>query len=80
MADARVRSELMWCCCIGLLMHTNLRAQLSSWECSWNEQGAAGSQFAGADRAQEAGGKVLPILAPSHFNGIGCCFRCYDLV
>jgi hypothetical protein len=40
MADARVRSELMWCCCIGLLMHTNLRAQLSSWECSWNEQGA----------------------------------------
>ena len=40
MADARVRSELMWCCCIGVLMHTNLRAQLSSWECSWNEQGA----------------------------------------
>ena len=91
-AEARVRAELFGCCCIALLMHGNLKAgpsQVTTASDASSTGGAvgksdgltlAGSQFAGADRANLSGGRTLPILVVSLFNGIGCCFRCYDLL
>eukprot|EP00435_Cladocopium_sp_Y103_P053261 s1285_g17.t1 len=89
--EARVRSELLGCCCIGLLLHGNLRAQLSSITTASDasstggavgmssELTLSGSQFAAADQVGWTEGKVAPILVVSLFNGVGCTFRCYDL-
>ena len=90
--EAKVRGELFGCCCIALLIHSNLKANVSSVTTASDasttggavgrsqELTLAGSQFAGADRANLVGGKVVPIMVLSLFNGIGCCFRCYDLI
>ena len=40
----------------------------------------AGQEFAYADHSMQSGGQVLPILVLSLFNGIGCTFRCFDLL
>ena len=36
----------------------------------------SGQEFAFADHSEQSGGRTLPILVLSLFNGIGCCFRC----
>ena len=39
----------------------------------------AGMEFADIDRSGLGGGKIIPVLVLSLFNGVGCAFRCYDL-
>lgn len=91
MLEAKVRSELLGCCCLGLLIHSNLRAGISETTTASDasmsggavgksvELTLSGSQLAAADRKGGAEGKVLPIMVLSLFNGIGCAFRSYDL-
>eukprot|EP00435_Cladocopium_sp_Y103_P066273 s1586_g28.t1 len=90
--EAKVRGELFGCCVLALLMHTNLRAGISETTTASDASStggavgksttltAAGCQFASLDRSNLAGGTTAPILVLSLFNGIGCTFRCYDLV
>ena len=90
-AESRVRSEFMNCICGCLLMHTNLRAMVSSTTTASDasstggavgkseELTLAGQEFVGADLNGRAEGIRAPILLLSLFNGIGCAFRCYDL-
>ena len=40
----------------------------------------AGREFAAADVSGRSEGKRVPLMVISLFNGIGCAFRCYDLV
>lgn len=89
--ESKVRSELLCCCCLGLLIHTNLRATLSPVTTASDASmigGAvgqsraltdAGAEFADADRRGMTGGTEIPVLVLSLFNGVGCAFRCYDL-
>ena len=66
----------------GLLIHTNLRAELSpvttasAASMSGGAVGQSQALSATADRRGDAGGQEIPVLALSLFNGIGC--RCYD--
>ena len=90
-AEARVRSELLNCCCGVQLMHANLTAKLSGMTTASDASSTggavgksltltpAGREFAAADLQGHAEGKEIPVLALSLFNGIGCAFRCYDL-
>ena len=90
-AEARVRSELLNCCCGVHLMHANLTAKLSGMTTASDASSTggavgksltltpAGREFAAADLQGLAEGKEIPVLALSLFNGIGCAFRCYDL-
>eukprot|EP00435_Cladocopium_sp_Y103_P018713 s557_g4.t1 len=92
MVEARVRSEFVNCCCIALLIHTNLRAGLSEVTTASDASmtgGAVGKsiqldspgcQFAWADKQGLAGAQTIPVLCLSLFNGVGCAFRCYDLI
>lgn len=89
--EAFVRSELLDCVCGVLLMHTNLRAPLTQVTTASDasmiggavgrsdELTEAGKEFAAADMSGRASGVEIPVLVVSLFNGIGCCFRCYDL-
>lgn len=91
-SEDRVRQELFACCCIGLMIHSNLRARISSVTTASDasmtggavgqsrELTVSGQEFAFADHSEQSGGRILPILVLSLFNGIGGCFRCYDLV
>ena len=90
-AEYRVRSEFFNCICGCLLMHTNLRSEISSTTTASDASSTggavgkserltqAGQEFVGADLAGRAEGTRAPILVLSLFNGIGCAFRCYDL-
>lgn len=90
-AEARVRAELFGCCTLGLMMHTHLRAGVSNVTTASDASmsgGAVGKseeltregmEFAAADRSEPAGGKPVPVMVLSLFNGVGCTFRCYDL-
>eukprot|EP00435_Cladocopium_sp_Y103_P030084 s165_g7.t1 len=90
--EAKVRSELLGCCCLGLLIHGNLSAGLSEVTTASDasssggavgqsvELTSSGSQFAAADRKGLSGGLVAPIMVISLFNGVRCTFRSYDLV
>eukprot|EP00435_Cladocopium_sp_Y103_P024553 s1957_g6.t1 len=44
------------------------------------ELATPGAQFAMADKFGLSGGKPIPVLCLSLFNGVGCAFRCYDLI
>jgi len=90
-AEAKVRSELLNCAVGCLLMHTHLRADISSTTTASDasstggavgkstELTPAGEEFASADRNGLAEAIRAPVLVLSLFNGVGCCFRCYDL-
>eukprot|EP00435_Cladocopium_sp_Y103_P016319 s2345_g4.t1 len=92
LVESKVRSELLNCCCSCLLMHTNLRAGVTGLTTASDASmtgGAVGSsdmlsvsgqEFAAADREGRAEGREAPILVLSLFNGVGCAFRCYDLI
>eukprot|EP00435_Cladocopium_sp_Y103_P061097 s163_g22.t1 len=91
LVEAKVRSELLNCCCGCLLCHTNLRAKVSEVTTASDasstggavgksvELSPSGMQFAAADRAGLAEGLRVPLMVLSLFNGVGCAFRCYDL-
>ena len=90
--ETQVRSELLGCCFLALLLHTDLRAAVSPIMTASDASSTGGAvgmsdqltqsgrEFAYVDRS--LGGLVCraPILVLSLFNGIGCAFRCYDLV
>ena len=87
-----VRSELFHCCLVALLLHGDLRAPLSEITTASDasstggavgfskELSQAGSDFARVDRASYGLVPRIPVLVISLFNGIGCAFRCYDLI
>ena len=89
--EAKTRGELFGCCVAGLLIHSNLRAQISATTTASDASstgGAVGSstcltqsgkEFAAVDSLNLSGGRLIPVLAISLFNGVGCAFRCYDL-
>ena len=91
LVEARVRSELLGCCMGCLLVHTNLRAAISEVTTASDASSTGGAvgqskgltsmgcEFAAADLGGRSSGKVIPVLVLSLFNGIGCCFRSYDL-
>ena len=91
-AEHRVRSEFLTCICGFLLLHTNLRSSMSSTTTASDASSTggavgrsdhltpAGQEFVAADLNGRAEGIRAPILVLSLFNGIGCAFRCYDLV
>jgi hypothetical protein len=72
--EAKVRSELLGCCCIALLIHSNLRAGISEVTTANDasmsggavgksvELTSSGSQLAAADRAGLSEGLVVPIM------------------
>ena len=88
--EDKVRGELLGLCCMSLLWHTNLRAEVSKETTASDASmlgGAVGvsecltlegKEFVQADLL---GGdvEVIPVLVLSLFNGVGCAFRCYDL-
>ena len=78
LTEARVRSELLNCCCLGcpftpILMSGGAVGQSV-------ELDLPGAEFALADKCERSGGRTIPVLALSLFNGIGCCYRYYDLI
>ena len=89
--EAWVRTELFGCCMVALMMHTNLRAVISETTTASDasstggavgkstELSSCGTEFAAMDASGLGTGKVIPVLVLSLFNGIGCCFRAYDL-
>ena len=89
--EAVVRGELWSCCCAALLLHTNLRAQVSEVTTASDASMSGGAvgmseelteegrDFASAGLSNELEVKTIPVLLLSLFNGMGCCFRCYDL-
>lgn len=89
--EMKARSELFGVCMAAVLFRTNLRASLSSVTTASDASSSggavgrsvsptsAGMSFACADRGGKSGGQEVPVLVLSLFNGIGCCFRCYDL-
>lgn len=88
---AKLRAELFGCCLLGMLLHTDLSAQLSSVTTASDASSGGGAvgisrqltipgqEFVAADLQPEQGGRLVPVLVVSLFNGIGCAFRCYDL-
>ena len=88
--ENKVRSEFLAAVSIALLLHSNLRAGLSSITSASDasmgggavgmssELTLSGAEFAEADKDQK---DVVhaPIMVLSLFDGIGCTFRCYDL-
>ena len=90
--ELAVRSELFHCCLIALLLHGDLRAPLSEITTASDasssggavgyskELSQVGSDFCRVDRASHGLVPKIPVLVISLFNGIGCAFRCYDLV
>ena len=89
--DLNVRSELLACCLCGLLMFTDLRAKISGVTTASDASSTGGAvgmsrkliisgeEFAAQDRKAEQQAKVIPIMVLSLFNGVGGCFRLYDL-
>ena len=89
--EAQVRGELWSCCCAAMVFHTNLRAEVSGVTTASDasmtggavgmsdELTAEGRDFAEAGLKNEEGVVQIPVLLLSLFNGMGCCFRCYDL-
>eukprot|EP00438_Fugacium_kawagutii_P007786 Skav218545 [mRNA] locus=scaffold3191:195997:201855:+ [translate_table: standard] len=87
----KVRAELFGCCLLGTLLHTDLAATLSPVTTASDassvggavgmskELSQSGKEFVAANLACSEGVRKVPILVLSLFNGIGCCFRCYDL-
>lgn len=87
-----VRGELFHCCLIALLLRGDLRAKVSpvTTASDASESGGAvgyakeltteGSSFAAVDEETHGLVPKAPIMVLSLFNGIGCTFRCYDLV
>ena len=77
---------------MALLLHGDLRAPLSEITTASDasstggavgfskELSQAGSDFARIDRASYGLVPRIPVLVISLFNGIGCAFRCYDLI
>eukprot|EP00438_Fugacium_kawagutii_P002308 Skav226067 [mRNA] locus=scaffold211:609064:615202:- [translate_table: standard] len=88
---AKVRAELFGCCLLAMLLHTDLSSEVShvTTASDASSSGGAvgisrsltssGNRFVEADLQQVQGGVRIPVLVLSLFNGIGCCFRCYDL-
>ena len=89
--ERKVRSELFGCCCGCLLLHTDLRSKISKITTASDASSSGGAvgvarnlseegqEFSRMDRAMAGKEVRAPILVLSLFNGIGCCFRCYDL-
>ena len=90
--ETLVRGELFHCCLSSILMRGDLRAKISplTTASDASETGGAvgfatkltseGAAFAQTDRKIHGMVPRIPVLVLSLFNGIGCCFRCYDLV
>ena len=90
--EQSVRGELWHCCLLALLLHGDLRAPLSEVTTASDasstggavgfsrELSQAGSDFCRIDRASHGLVPRIPVMVISLFNGIGCAFRCYDLV
>ena len=91
-AENLVRSELFHACLISLILRGDLRAGISeiTTASDASEGGGAvgfakelteeGAAFAETDRKIHGMVPKAPILVLSLFNGVGCAFRCYDLV
>ena len=89
--EAKVRGELFGCCVTALLVHSSLRAEISGVTTASDASSTggavgkstaltpAGMEFADIDTSGLGGGKIIPVLVLSLFNGVGCAFRCYDL-
>ena len=87
-----VRSELFHCCLLALVLRGDLRAGISdvTTASDASEGGGAvgfsrelseeGTAFASIDRSIHGMVPQIPVMVISLFNGIGCAFRCYDLV
>ena len=87
-----VRGELLHCCLISPLLRGDLRAKVSSVTTASDasESGGAvgfateltaeGAAFATVDKEIHGMVPRVPIMVLSLFNGMGCAFRCYDLV
>ena len=91
-AENLVRGELFHCCLIALVLRSDLRAEVSeiTTASDASEGGGAvgfskelteeGASFANTDRKIHGLVPRIPVLVLSLFNGMGCVFRCYDLV
>ena len=89
--EMKARSELFGVCMAATLFRTNLKASVSEVTTASDASSSggavgqsrslttAGMSFTCADRAGNSGGIIIPVLVLSLFNGVGCCFRCYDL-
>ena len=91
-AENLVRGELFHCCLTALVLRSDLRAEVSeiTTASDASEGGGAvgfskelteeGASFANTDRKIHGLVPRIPVLILSLFNGMGCVFRCYDLV
>ena len=87
-----VRGELFQCCITSLMLHTNLRSAISETTTASDasstggavgasrELSVSGSEFCDMDTRFSSLVVKAPILVISLFNGVGCAFRCYDLI
>ena len=90
--EQEVRSELFQCCVSSLLLHTNLRSTISEATTASDasstggavgvsrELTVSGSEFSEMDAKFSPLVVRVPVLVVSLFNGVGCAFRCYDLI
>lgn len=89
--EAKTRGELFGCCTLAMLMHTNLRAQVTEVTTASDASSTggavgkataltrSGTEFVATDLSGHGVPRRIPVLLLSLFNGIGCAFRCYDL-
>ena len=87
-----VRGEIFQCCITCLMLHTNLRATISETTTASDASSTggavgaskvlslSGSEFSKMDAEFSSMVVKAPILVISLFNGVGCAFRCYDLI
>ena len=87
-----VRGELFQCCITSLMLHTNLRSAISETTTASDasstggavgasrELSVPGSEFCDMDARFSSLVVKAPTLVISLFNGVGCAFRCYDLI
>ena len=90
-AEAQVKKELLSLCLLSPLLNTTLDAEISQFTTASDasskggavgvayETTTEGDDFAAADLNLKGGPPVVPIMVLSLFNGVGCCFRAYDL-
>lgn len=90
--ENEVRGEIFQCCISALMLHTNLRASISEITTASDASSTggavgmskqltlSGSEFSEMDAKFSPMVIKAPILVISLFNGVGCAFRCYDLI
>lgn len=90
--ECEVRGEIFQCCLSSMMLHTNLRSAVSEITTASDasstggavgaskELTASGSEFSEMDAQFSPMVIRVPVLVVSLFNGVGCAFRCYDLI